>query len=65
MQIIWGIKMCYLRRKYDHVRDLLLKFKLLPAELFINQRSLTRMFVVEKNIMKMQLVGSSSITKYL
>ena len=24
-QIIWGIKVCYMRRKFDHCRDILLK----------------------------------------
>ena len=40
--------MCYLCQKYDPARDLLLKSKVLPAELFIAQDSLTRMFYVAK-----------------
>ena len=34
-QINWGIKVCHLRKKFDSARDLLLKDKILPAELFI------------------------------
>ena len=34
-QINWGIKVCYLRQKFDHSFDLLIKDRILPAELFI------------------------------
>ena len=30
-QINWGIKVCYMRRKFDHCRDNLLKLHVLPA----------------------------------
>ena len=46
------IKVCYLHRKYDQARDQLLKSKVLQAELFIAQHSLTRMFDEVKNIRK-------------
>ena len=47
--------MCYLRRKYDHPRDLLLKSKVLPAEIFITQHSLTRVFDVVKIVKKVEI----------
>ena len=34
-QINWGIKVCFLRKKYDKARDLLIQTKTLPAELII------------------------------
>ena len=51
-QINSGIKVCYLHRKYVQARDQLLKSKVLQAELFIAQHSLTRMFHEVKNIRK-------------
>ena len=36
-QINWGIKVCYMRRKFDHCRDILLKSHVLPAELIISK----------------------------
>ena len=41
-QINWGIKVCYMRRKFDRARDLLIKSKILPAELYITQISLMK-----------------------
>ena len=39
-QINWGIKVCFLRKKYDKARDLLIQTKTLPAELVIAKMSL-------------------------
>ena len=36
-QINWGKKVCHLSKKFDTARDLLLKDKILPAELFIKK----------------------------
>ena len=41
--------MCYLRRKYNQARDRFLRSRVLPAELFIIQHSLT------KNVLKINL----------
>ena len=35
-QINWGIKVCYFRQNIDHSIDLLIKDRILPAELFIS-----------------------------
>ena len=43
-QINWGIKVCHLRKKFDSARDLLLKDKILPAELFIKKVCLLKFF---------------------
>ena len=43
-QINWGIKVCFMKTKYDTVRDLLLDTKILPAELQITRMSLYRFF---------------------
>ena len=43
-QINCGIKVCHLRKKFDSVRDLLLKDKILPAELFIKNVCLLKFF---------------------
>ena len=43
-QINWGIKFCHLRKKFDSARDLLLKDKILPAELFIKKVCLLKFF---------------------
>ena len=42
-QIDWGIKVCYMRRKFDHCRDLLLKSPLLPAAMNISKFSLLKL----------------------
>ena len=39
-QINWGIKVCYMRKKFDRARDLLLRSQLLPAELLIQKVSI-------------------------
>ena len=31
-EISWGLKVCYMRRKFDHCCDILLKSHVLPAE---------------------------------
>ena len=36
-QINWGIKVCHLHKKFDSARDLLLKDKILPAELSLKK----------------------------
>ena len=41
-QINWGIKVCFLRKKYDKARDLLIQTKTLPAELIIAKMSLIK-----------------------
>ena len=43
-QINWRIKVCHLHKKFDSARDLLLKDKFLPAELFIKNVSLLKFF---------------------
>ena len=42
-QINWGIKICYFRQKFDHSHDLLIKNRILPAELFISKVSLMKL----------------------
>ena len=42
-QINWGIKVCYMRRKFDHIRDILLKSHVLPAELIISKLSILKL----------------------
>ena len=42
-QINWGIKKCYMRRKSDHCRDILLKSHVLPAELIISKFSILKL----------------------
>ena len=42
-QIIWGIKVWCFRKKFDHSIDLLLKDRILPAELFISKVSLMKL----------------------
>ena len=42
-QINWGIKVCYMRRKFDHCCDILLKSHVLPAELFISKFSILKL----------------------
>ena len=41
-QINWGIKVCYFRQKFDHSIDLLIKDRIVPAELFISKISLMK-----------------------
>ena len=41
-QINWGIKVCFLRQKYDKTRDLLIQTKTLPADLIIAKMSLIK-----------------------
>ena len=43
-QINWGRKVCLLRKKFDSARDLLLKDKILPAEIFIKKVSRLKFF---------------------
>ena len=42
-QINWEIKVCYFRPKFDHSIDLLIKDRILPAELFISKVSLMKL----------------------
>ena len=41
-QINWGIKVCFLRKKYDKARDLLIQTNTLPAEQIIAKMSLDK-----------------------
>ena len=41
-QINWGIKVCFVRKKNDKARDLLIQTKTLPAELIIGKMSLIK-----------------------
>ena len=38
----WGIKVGYLRKKFERSRDLFVKCEILPAELLISQMSVTK-----------------------
>ena len=42
-QINWGIKVCYMRRKFDHCRDIFLQSHVLPAELIISNFSILKL----------------------
>ena len=42
-QINWGIKVFYFRQKFDHSIDLLIMYRILPAELFISKVSLMKL----------------------
>ena len=41
-QINWGVKVCFLRKKYDNAKDLLTQTRNLPAELIIAKMSLVK-----------------------
>ena len=43
-QINWGVKVCFLRKKYDKATDLLIQTKTLPAELIIPKLSLIKLY---------------------
>ena len=42
-QINWSIKVCYMRRKFHHCRDILLQSHVLPAELSISKFSILKL----------------------
>ena len=42
-QINWGIKVCYIRKKFERSTDLLVKFDILPAQLLISQMSISKL----------------------
>ena len=42
-QINWGIKVCYMRKKFERSTDLLVKSNNLPAELLISQMSVSKL----------------------
>ena len=42
-QINWGIKVCYMRRKFDLCRDILLQSHVLPVELVISKFSILKL----------------------
>ena len=42
-QINWGIKVCYMRKKFERSTDLLVKSNILPAELLISQMSVSKL----------------------
>ena len=46
----WGIKVCHLRKKFDSARALLLKGKILPAELFLKKFVLLNLLTSSHNI---------------
>ena len=41
-QINWGIKVCYMRKKFERSSDLFVKSDILPAELLISQMSISK-----------------------
>ena len=45
-QIKWGMKVCFLRKKYVKARDLLIQTKTLPAELIIAKTSLINFVMI-------------------
>ena len=65
-QINWGIRVCFLRKKYDKARDLLIQTKTLPDELIIAKTSLIKFcydIARPKNSEKNSRVSESS-SKY-
>ena len=42
-QINWGIKVCYMRKKFERSTDLLVKSDILPAEFLISQLSVSKL----------------------
>ena len=40
---VWGIKICYMRKKFERSTDLLVKSNNLPAELLISQMSVSKL----------------------
>ena len=42
-QINWGIKVCYMRKKFERSTDLLVKSDILPAEHLISQMSISKL----------------------
>ena len=42
-QINWGIKVCYKRRKFDHCRNILLQWHVLPTELIASKFSILKL----------------------
>ena len=42
-QINWGIKVCYMRKKFERSTDLLVKSDIWPAELLISQMSVSKL----------------------
>ena len=57
-QINLGIKVCFMKTKYDTARDLLLETKILPAELQITRVSLNR-FSIFSNKQEIALIKIS------
>ena len=54
----WGIKVCYMRRKFDYCRDILLESHILPAELINLRFSILKLHRLEsedsiRNIQRM------------
>ena len=45
-QINWGIKVCYMRKKFERSTDLLVKSDILPAELLISQMSVSNLGMI-------------------
>ena len=42
-QTNWGIKVCYMRKKFERSTDLLVKSDILPAELLISQMNVSKL----------------------
>ena len=42
-QINWGIKVCYMRKKFERSRYLLVKSDILPADILISQMSVSKL----------------------
>ena len=73
-QINWGLKVCYMRRNFNHCSDVFLKSHVLPAELIIskfrilklhtelNQRIVSEIF--EKCVNRPQLKEQTDKTAY-
>ena len=42
-QISWGIKVCFMRKKFERSTDLLVKSDILPAEILVSQMSVSKL----------------------
>ena len=57
-QINWGIEICYMRKKLERSRGILVKFVCLPAELLISQMSVSKF---RKDISLLKSEGTESV----
>ena len=60
-QINWGIKVCYMRKKFERSTDLLVKSNTLPAELLISQMSVSK-FRIDISLLKSDGTESFSLS---